>query len=957
MFLVILTLLFYTTRTYAFNASYALTPSLQQSVLDEHNRLRALHVDTPPLVWDDTLASFAQDWAAKYDCSGILVHSQEPYGENLAIGYTAIEATDAWYDEIQYYNYSDPQYSEKTGHFTQVVWKDSQKLGCAIRNCNNEWTFYFVCEYDPPGNYLGEFSFEVMPLISSLSSSTTGLSITSISTTTSSEPSYADISTLVSNSLATRSIDESVAVPTELAAEAQYATVKSNSILTSSSIQTTSVSNIITSSLSSLDMTISTSETQSVTSSSKSKLTTQNIISPIVSSASMLHSQIVASFKNSTLSNTESPSTISTISSSEPAVTSQTKSIQSSSLDPIITSTTSTSLSISTHINVANSSTNENTSSTISTNLITSETQLSREPKLEGTSKVTTVSSTSSSSSGASSSSTVSDSLDARLFSLSSEETTLFSEVVVSKSSKINTTLKLEQSTIISSAALSLPTKETPFATSDNETIINTKLSLPTITSSSNVSSITHITTTLEPISTSVSLLFEHEVHSSFSPGTNSSSNTISTSKSISLISSSLNEIEDSTSTFSAHLSLSSKGPSKVSSSGITDVPSSSNNITSSTSVLSTSELPVNPTSTISSSVSVKNIVTETPLISPNVTSTNYILDDAEYSSGITSISSSESSNTVTQYIGILNFDNSSTTELSPSIITSSKSTLTESTTASISSSPVSSVSEISLNGTIIYSTTPPQDGSYSSARIVAGIEVGSSSVSTERNLPSASNSLDSIPKDIPISTTIPDDDDDDASSTGSMANENHISSISQVIEIPMTTSLSKDVSHIITSEITQAQESEDPYTTTIRSGVTVAVSSTTTSRTTTIIVNNNNNDNDNSTSPILEDNNSQTSEVNLETIVSLGSLATKTGPYTTTSNIAVESAIEGQVLTTNIRKTHSSTISVQTEIIESYSGSPAQATNIISTYQGEANHLLEKNSFFYTIIIFIILF
>ena len=448
--------------------------------------------------------------------------------------------------------------------------------------------------------------------------------------------------------------------------------------------------------------------------------------------------------------------------------------------------------------------------------------------------------------------------------------------------------------------------------------------------------------------------MFEHEVHSSFSPGTNSSSNTISTSKSISLISSSLNEIEDSTSTFSAHLSLSSKGPSKVSSSGITEVPSSSNNITSSTSVLSTSELPVNPTSTISSSVSVKNIVTETPLITPNVTSTNYILDDAEYSSGITSISSSESSNTVTQYIGILNFDNSSTTELSPSIITSSKSTLTESTTASISSSPVSSVSEISLNGTNIYSTTLPQDGSYSSARIVAGIEVGSSSVSTERNLPSASNSLDSIPKDIPISTTIPDD---DASSTGSMANENHISSISQVIEIPMTTSLSKDVSHIITSEITQAQESEDPYTTTIRSGVAVAVSSTTTSRTTTITVNNNNNnDNDNSTSPILEDNNSQTSEVNLENIVSLGSLATKTGPYTTTSNIAVESAIEGQVLTTNIRKTHSSTISVQTEIIESYSGSPAQATNIISTYQGEANHLLEKNSFFYTIIIFIIL-
>ncbi|SMN21738.1 similar to Saccharomyces cerevisiae YJL078C PRY3 Cell wall protein with a role in mating efficiency [Maudiozyma saulgeensis] len=259
-FSVLLILLFHTTRIFAFNATYALSPSLQQSVLDEHNRLRALHVDTPPLVWDDALASFAQDWAAKYDCSGILTHSQEPYGENLAIGYTAIEATDAWYDEIRFYNYSDPQYSETTGHFTQMVWKDSNKLGCALRNCYNAWTFYFVCEYDPPGNYIGDFSFEVMPLISSLSSSTSSSSITSTSIATSST-SYADVSQIVSNSLVTilepspyssklvstgaiyaskSPADGGVSKPPELAAEFQYSSLQSGT--GSTSVSQTSIS-------------------------------------------------------------------------------------------------------------------------------------------------------------------------------------------------------------------------------------------------------------------------------------------------------------------------------------------------------------------------------------------------------------------------------------------------------------------------------------------------------------------------------------------------------------------------------------------------------------------------------------------------------------------------------------------------------------------------------------------
>jgi len=40
------------------------------------------------------------------------------------------------------------------GHYTQIIWADTQKVGCAYHNCNkgNEGAF-FVCHYWPPGNY------------------------------------------------------------------------------------------------------------------------------------------------------------------------------------------------------------------------------------------------------------------------------------------------------------------------------------------------------------------------------------------------------------------------------------------------------------------------------------------------------------------------------------------------------------------------------------------------------------------------------------------------------------------------------------------------------------------------------------------------------------------------------------------------------------------------------------
>lgn len=93
-------------------------------------------------------------------------HLLEPkFGENL-FSYTgptkSCEAmVRAWYNEIKDYNFDDPTFSSETGHFTQVVWKSTTHVGCAhSKGVGTRWV-YMACEYDPPGNYDGEYERNV----------------------------------------------------------------------------------------------------------------------------------------------------------------------------------------------------------------------------------------------------------------------------------------------------------------------------------------------------------------------------------------------------------------------------------------------------------------------------------------------------------------------------------------------------------------------------------------------------------------------------------------------------------------------------------------------------------------------------------------------------------------------------------------------------------------------------
>lgn len=138
--------------------------SNQLEALSVHNQLRKKH-SAPALKWDNELASFASSYAAR--CK--LQHSHEGYGENLAAGHRSITAAiDAWYAEGASYSYQRASYTPGLGHFTQLVWKSTTKVGCGIAACNGKHGTpgnLLVCEYSPAGNVVnpGYFGANVLP--------------------------------------------------------------------------------------------------------------------------------------------------------------------------------------------------------------------------------------------------------------------------------------------------------------------------------------------------------------------------------------------------------------------------------------------------------------------------------------------------------------------------------------------------------------------------------------------------------------------------------------------------------------------------------------------------------------------------------------------------------------------------------------------------------------------------
>ena len=146
-------------------AAPVLTDPRMTAILEAHTRARAEHC-APPLRWSEELAARAQSWADHLAASGCgLVHSQSGLGENLAAGssgaFSPERIVGLWYEEAALYDFARGGFSMETGHFTQLVWLSSTQLGCGIATCGG--LDVWVCNYDPPGNYEGQYRQNVRP--------------------------------------------------------------------------------------------------------------------------------------------------------------------------------------------------------------------------------------------------------------------------------------------------------------------------------------------------------------------------------------------------------------------------------------------------------------------------------------------------------------------------------------------------------------------------------------------------------------------------------------------------------------------------------------------------------------------------------------------------------------------------------------------------------------------------
>ena len=171
----------------------------KDAFLKAHNDARR-KVGLAPFVWSDDIGRYSLQWIKQnhrtcYDAAVAgkplpIKHRpregefKQKYGENLAwwggsgsIEMNASRAVSLWIEEKvafdklnekKPYVVGDESANQESdskpivvGHYTQIVWKETQRIGAA------RWTFksrdrtvvLVVCNYDPPGNFRGEKPF------------------------------------------------------------------------------------------------------------------------------------------------------------------------------------------------------------------------------------------------------------------------------------------------------------------------------------------------------------------------------------------------------------------------------------------------------------------------------------------------------------------------------------------------------------------------------------------------------------------------------------------------------------------------------------------------------------------------------------------------------------------------------------------------------------------------------
>ncbi|XP_051891059.1 peptidase inhibitor 16-like [Pristis pectinata] len=150
----------------------ALSEEEKKDLVDAHNKYRALVMDASNMLrmkWDNDLEEFAFKYAK--ECTWGHNEKRGRTGENLyaITGTVNLKlAVEKWYLEVADYTYDTMECTpmKMCGHYTQVVWADSDKMGCASHFCDElkgldeKNLSILVCNYLPPGNVAGDHPYK-----------------------------------------------------------------------------------------------------------------------------------------------------------------------------------------------------------------------------------------------------------------------------------------------------------------------------------------------------------------------------------------------------------------------------------------------------------------------------------------------------------------------------------------------------------------------------------------------------------------------------------------------------------------------------------------------------------------------------------------------------------------------------------------------------------------------------
>lgn len=140
-------------------------PGFISAILQQHQTYRN-ELKLPALSWSPALARDALAWAkhlASIDRGEHDLSIRGKEGENLWWGtagaFSYPQMVEMWGNEKHSFKYDvyprcTVKRSAVVGHYTQIVWKNTKSVGCAL--AGNGKTDFLVCRYSPAGNIIGE---------------------------------------------------------------------------------------------------------------------------------------------------------------------------------------------------------------------------------------------------------------------------------------------------------------------------------------------------------------------------------------------------------------------------------------------------------------------------------------------------------------------------------------------------------------------------------------------------------------------------------------------------------------------------------------------------------------------------------------------------------------------------------------------------------------------------------